>query len=356
MALMLMDWDFHLLGELPYYTSLALTRSYGGLGSFTLQIARQAAGTEGLQEGRILFFSDALHKAMLIDKVAVKDGKITASGKPLKGIAASRVCVPPLVDEGFFGWDRFIGSAEAAYHHYAAANLYAPEDGKRKIPRLVPGENKDRGIVMPWQSRFGELHALFSDIGEVTEMGWDIRPNFAEKQYVFGAWMGRDLTTGNQRVVLSDRNRNVDKASLTLDASAYRSTVYVGGTGEDENRLIRSEGNESAGILRREVWVDAGSIGETEMLRVAAQNKLDTAVKKQTLTAELLDNGLCRYEQDYDVGDRVTVEGEGAVMNARLLEMTEVYEGGARKLTATFGDAPVTFAKELRGTIFPVVR
>ena len=356
MAVHLMTWDFDLQAEFPHFVSLQLTRSYYGLGSFTLQVAQQARGADQLAIGRVIFLSNALHKAMLIEKVVTKDGKITASGKPLKGMAARRLCVPPTIDDGYFGWDRYIGSAEAAYHHYAAANLYNPEDEKRKVPRLVGGPNQDRGVSLPWQSRFGNLDALFADIGAVTGIGWDIVPDFGGRAYIFQAVEGRDLSTGPQKVVLSEGNRNANKVALTVDTTAQRTTAYVGGSGEDENRLILSEGNALEGLERREVWVDAGSIFATEMLALAGQKRLETAGEKRTLNAEILDSGLCRYERDYDVGDIVNLSGAGGHAATRLLEMRETYEAGGRKLDAIFGDEPITITSALRGVTPSAVR
>ncbi len=344
MALMVMDWDFHLRGELAQWTSLQLTRSYWGLGSFELRIPERAPGAAALALGRVIFFSQALHKAMVVEKLTQQRGQVVASGKPLKGIAARRICVPPTEDDGHFGWDRFTGSAEAAYHHYAAANLYAPQDPQRTVERLVAGENLDRGLDLPWQARFTDLAALLASIGEATELGWDIVPDFDLKAYVFQAVAGRDLTQGGGAVALSERNRNAGDVTVTWDAGAAKTTAYVGGAGEDENRLIYAQGQEASGVDRRETWVDAGSVADTDMLRAAARQKLDAAQEKELLTAEVMDSGLCRYERDYDLGDKIILQAMGLQTQTRLLEMRESYEGGQRKLSATFGAAPITYA------------
>ena len=356
MALLLMNWDFNLIAELPDFESLQLTRSFWGLGGFEMRIHPKAAGACELAMGRVLFLSDQPHKAMLIDKINRKDDKVTVSGKPIKGIAGYRICVPPAIDDGHFGWDRMIGSAESAYHHYAAANLYAPQDAKRKIERLEAAVNLNRGIVLPWQSRFGNLEAIMGDIGETTELGWDIVPDFHIKRYLFTVMEGRDLTIGTGKVVITEQSQNAGGVSFTMDQTALRTTAYVGGSGEDENRLILSEGNEHTGYSRRETWVDAGSIFETEMLRMSARKKLETAKEKETFSAEVMDSGLCRYERDFDLGDKIVLTGENLRAETRLTEMRESYESGTRKLQATFGMAPVKWVRELRDTVWPTIR
>ena len=95
---------------------------------------------------------------------------------------------------------------------------------------------------------------------------------------------------------------------------------------------------------RRETWVDAGSVADTDMLRAAARQKLDGAQQKELLTAEMLEGGLTRYERDYDLGDNILLRGAGWQTATRLLEVRESYEGGGRKLSATFGATPITAA------------
>jgi hypothetical protein len=192
------------------------------------------------------------------------------------------------------------------------------------------------------------------DIGETTEVGWDIVPDFAAKQYVFRAVAGRDLTRGLGRSVVAEYNQNAGNITLTFDATAAKTTAYIGGSGEDENRLIISEGNEVTGLDRRETWVDAGSILDTDMLQLAGRNKIVKV--KETLTAELADAGLCRYERDFDIGDKVVLESGAARSEVRLLEVREAYADGGRTLSATFGTAPVTLFTDIQGMKNQTVR
>ena len=96
----------------------------------------------------------------------------------LKGLAKRRVCVPPLAagarEYQDFGWDRFTGSAEAAYLYYAQGNLITPEDARRVIPNLIAADNQNRGEVLPWQARFDRLDVLFQTIGERNGAGLGI--------------------------------------------------------------------------------------------------------------------------------------------------------------------------------------
>ena len=347
---MMMDFSFRLLGEIARWQSLTVKRAFFDVGSFRL-VTDNTGSAAALARGMLLFFPDEQKKMLLVEKTIRKRGVLTADGWMLKGLAKRRLCVPPSIpveadQYQAFGWDRFTGNAESAYLHYAANNLTAPEDGKRAIPGLVLAENLGRGPVLPWQARFDKLNELFESIGEGTGLGWDIWPDFSGRQFVFGAWEGIDRTTGLKRAVLSPQMGNVDEYTVTDDGSNEVSTVYAGGAGEDENRLILSIGNEAAGLGRREGWADVSGVSDADMLRLGAKRKLSPA--KLTLGVDVRETGLCRYGRDYDVGDLVVVAADGWQMNARLIAMEEAHEHGARTLRATFGDAPVTFTGLLR--------
>lgn len=355
-SLMLMDFNFNLLGEVPQYVGLQLKRAYWEVGSFKLTLKRGMPCWDKLRRDTVLYFPDRPDIALLIEKVTINEKQVVADGVPLKGLCKRRVCVPPQVDAVVdqymaFGWDRFTGDAESAYLHYAANNLTAPEDAKRTMPGLTLAPNRHRGESLPWQARFDKLTEVFEEIGEATGVGWDIRPDFGDKQFVFGAWAGEDRTRGAGRAALSVQLGNVDSITLVDNGSTEVGTIYAGGSGDDENRLILSVGGEKTGYERREGWTEMGGVDDVDMLRLGAQRKLVEA--KVTLDVSVRDSGLCRYGRDYDVGDVVAVSMEAGEdvrqMNARLIVMNETHEKGKLKLKATFGDAPVTLTRLLKG-------
>ncbi len=346
-TLQVMDFSFNKLGEIGLFKSLSITRSYYGTGAVEITVDPRAPNALALLPECIVWPSGYPNKACIVTDVGtLTRTKLTVKGTALKGLAKRRVCVPPL-DAGArpyqdFGWDRFTGTAEAAYLHYAQNNMIAPEDTARAFPGLVAAENRDRGAVLPWQARFDKLDAVFQSIGEATELGWTILPDLTAKQFVFSAWEGTDRTVGNALCLIGERNGNVSDANYKKTASGSASTVYVGGAGEDEERFILSVGGEAAGTERRELWAEAGSIDDADLLKLYGQTKLDAAAIQTTLSVDLIDSGACRYERDYDVGDQVLVRSTAGSMAARLVEMTEVYENGTRTLRGAFGSAPIT--------------
>ena len=351
MVLQVMSAAFEKLGEVSQYLSASITRSYYGTGAIEITLNPRAANADKLIPGVIVFPSGQPGKACLLEDVtSLTRTKLAVRGCMLKGIAKRRVCVPPLSGTRpyqDFGWDQITGDAESALLHYAQHNLIAPEDPARAIPNMVAAENMGRGVVLPWQARFDKLDAIFQSIGEATEIGWSIIPDIGQRKFVFGAWAGVDRTTGDALCLISEQTGNASEVLYKQTESGSATTCYVGGVGEDENRMILSTGNAVTGVDRRELWAEAGSLSDPEMIALYGANKLDTAKVKATLTMDLIDSGACQYGRDYDVGDKVLAQGSGRSMAARLIEVTETYEAGARTLKAVFGDAPVTVSAVL---------
>ncbi len=245
-----------------------------------------------------------------------------------------------------FGWDRFTAPAESVLLHYAALNLVQPEEPARAIPGLRLAADEQRGDTLAWQARFERLDGVLEAIGEKSGIGWDIVPDLAGGGMVLTACAGRDRSMGIGKAVLSLRAGNVEQMEEKQIASGAASAIYVGGAGEDENRLVLCEGG-GVGLSRRESWADAGSVDDPSLLRLFGQQRLTALSGKHVLTAHLLDTGLCRYERDYALGDTVLLTAYGVQAAARLIAITELHESGRRRLSAVFGQAPVTVAAAL---------
>lgn len=248
-----------------------------------------------------------------------------------------------------FGWDRVICAAESAIKHFVKNNLVAPEDEKRRIPGLIIAPDLGRGEVLPWQARFDKLETVLQVIGEKTGMGYRVTPDFDSKTFVFDIMQGKDYSSGKKRVVISRDMGNAGSVTLKMQWSNTYTTAYTGGAGQDEERLILTVGEENTGAFRREMWVDAGSVDDAEMIKLSGQNKLGDAAAKTSLTAKVIDSGACRYERDWDVGDVVLIRANGALSETRVLQVTETYERDReRQLDVVFGTSPVSIVSAIQ--------
>lgn len=247
-----------------------------------------------------------------------------------------------------FGWDRFTGSGESALYHYAHGNMIAPEDDSRRIERLIAATDLGRGDIYPWQARFSALDVTLKQIADTTGLGWRIVPEPTRRRMRFEVFQGMDRSQSPNTVIIAMSMGNANEVTRTHMLSGSATTVYAGGAGEDENRLVLCVG-QAAGVDRREAFFDAGSQEDAALLRMYAQQKLDGLAAKHTLKATLTNTGACLYERDYALGDVLLVRGYGYESVQRLTGIRETYENGERRLEATFGQSPATLSAALRG-------
>lgn len=337
-ALRVLTMDFEPRGEIAAHTSLSITRRFYGVGEFELRLPARAAGASGLELDVMLVPVGAPDKTVLVESITLdqRPAELVLRGCTLDGLVRRRLAVPPPASASSYGWDRAAGDAESVFQHYARVNLTEPSDPKRKIPRLVLAENRHRGMAgVAWQARFEPLDALLRDLGEHTGMGFWIRPDFERKELVFDVAEGR-----RDAALLALSMGNAGSMRRTLDAAALRNTAYVGGQGEDENRLILAVGEGFEGLARRETWVDGGSIELPEELVTAGRRRLRDAPLKNTIQTEVLPRGAFQFGRDFDVGDWVLLETpDGARVSAPMIQARETYSRDRPpQIDAVFGD------------------
>ena len=364
------------LGEVDAYTSCVLERSWQGVGDCQIVMDTRCAGAELLQVGRIITVGNAWHKAAILTAERL-DGargshRRTLTGVELKGIARLRITVPPTAQEDpdALGYDRVIGAGEEVLRHYADRHMVNPASEYRKIPllELEPAADPPRGRETPWQTRYENLQDVLSDIAEYCDIGWNVAMDYPRRRWLLTVSAGRDLTVGREGaetfVAFEEDFRNLTTSSYTYDRGGYTNALYLGGAGEDENRLVIvryvDEEHELleeplSGLARAEEMIDVGNVELPDEAEYEGLHKYVSGFSPlRTLTAQISPAGPFVYETDWDLGDKVTVQVRDAAvglsvrMDARVLTVEETYERGGQSLRVTFGKEEPTIGQALR--------
>lgn len=364
------------LGEVDAYTSCVLERSWQGVGDCQIVMDTRCAGAELLQVGRIITVGNAWHKAAILtaEKLDGARGshRRTLTGVELKGIARLRITVPPTAQEDpdALGYDRVIGAGEEVLRHYAEKHMVNPTSEYRKIPllELEPAADPPRGKETPWQTRYENLQDVLSDIAEYCDIGWNVAMDYPRRRWLLTVSAGRDLTVGREGaetfVAFEEDFRNLTTSSYTYDRGGYTNALYLGGAGEDENRLVIvryvDEEHELleeplSGLARAEEMIDVGNVEMPDEAEYEGLHKYVSGFSPlRTLTAQISPAGPFVYETDWDLGDKVTVQVRDAAvglsvrMDARVLTVEETYERGGQSLRVTFGKEEPTIGQALR--------
>lgn len=357
------DTDFKYHGTVDNYESLRFCRKLWEIGAFELHISLKKIDPDLLIPDRLIILDET--RVGIIEHIEIveslKGVEIVARGNELKGITARRLTIPTQRDDtGYFGWDRYPDKdkpdapAEEIYRYYINTHMISPEDANRIFPRLVLPDNQGRGILTRFQSRFESLSEAFKNLGEFTGMGYNIGVNLSQKQFVFTVIPARNYTVSSEMpVIFATDFGNLDQTVYNRDQKSWITAAYAGGAGEDEGRFIQTvfeNDTVTSGFDRREGWIDCGSIEEIDDLIYEAKYKIKDKVKSETLTGNVLDTGPFVYRQDWDLGDKVTVQSResGVQMDSQITEVEESYEPSRSSLRVTFGQRGRELLDEIR--------
>ena len=177
-------------------------------------------------------------------------------------------------------------------------------------------------------------------------------------QYIIYAGVNRsvDNTTNALPVIFSQEFDNLISSDYELNTSTERNVALIGGEGEGTARFYALLAGSEKDLSRRELFVDASSIGKTYKdesdVEHTYTNAEYTAVLKQEGKKNLeplkieesffgaLDivNGNYVYNRDFYLGDIITVQDNeiNKYINARIIEITEVQDENGYTVEAIY--------------------
>lgn len=343
------DSDFKLLAEIDDYESMTWTRRWHRPGGFELHIAVSKNHTDKLSKGNVIKLGNNAAFIMHREISVAADGKevITVKGPTLASVVGRRITMPP---EGK-AHDRINANIETIMKSYVASNCVAPENPSRAIPMLTIGADLGRGAKVVYQTRYRKLDEELEKLSIVSGLGWDVGlENGGMKFEVHDA---RDLTAGqtqNPPVIFSVDFDNIQSQSFVDSDLGYRNVGYVGGQGEGVNRALAMVGEDTSGLDRFEVFIDARDIENDSDLPTRGRQKLDELQRVVTFDSEILTSGPLSYGRDWDLGDVVTVQNRkwGITLDAKITEVVEIYEPGGIRLRAVFGSNTSTLTDKIK--------
>jgi len=360
-VLRVFDLSGTFLAELDAYESLIWTRRWHRPGQFELQINRHTHGADALLLGHVVVLGNdparagiIAHREISLDERGKGSEMWEVRGTSLAGILTRRIVVPP----AGCGHDSISDSpAETVMHHYVKAQAVEPENPARAIPLLALGADKGRGSTLSWRSRYKNLVEELEAISIASGLGWNVLLTLEPWGWVFEVFEGQDLTAGqvdNPPIIFSPDFDTLRSQRYAESEVNYRNVAYVAGQGELEGREIEIVGD-GEGLDRLEAFVDARDVdlGNTSLLQARGKQYLAEMNTSRLLEAEVLTKGPFEYGKDWDLGDIVTVQNRdwGVTMDARIVEVREIYEPGGFRLEVEFGTGWPTLLSELRREI-----
>lgn len=133
----------------------------------------------------------------------------------------------------------------------------------------------------------------------------------------------------------------------------FANYAVVAGQGEGADREITMVGSDATGLDRHVVFVDARDVENSTDLPRRGEAKLVEHQRFLSFQAEVLTAGPFKYQQDWDLGDIVTVQNNAwnLTMDTRITEVVEVYEASGFKLNVTFGHPLPTLPQKFKAAL-----
>lgn len=245
---------------------------------------------------------------------------------------------------------------------------------KRRFPQFImlAQENIGGSAVEYANEVYADLGQEVKARAQAGKLGYDILINERTKQYGFYLYKGNDLTAknndGNTPCIFSRDFDNVNEQEYTASIENGGNFIYVQGAADDNGSqsVVTVDEEGATGLELEEVFCDATDIarkyqdGETEvtiplntyleMLKTRGSAELESYGKTINFVSTINTNSNLKFKRDFDLGDRITCKEEKwrIQIDARITEVTEIYQKGAEEIEATFGDSLPTLVDKIR--------
>ena len=240
---------------------------------------------------------------------------------------------------------------------------------------MIPQEIMDGNHVEYENELYANLGQEVRMRAQEGKLGYDIMVNEREKKYGFYLYKGKDLTAanneGNTPCIFSRDFDNVIEQEFTASIENGGNYIYMHGA--DDIKLngipmvVTVDGEGATGLELEEVFCDATDItrkyqnenGEeitmpyneyAAMLKARGYAELERYGKVINFVSTINTDSNLKFKRDFDLGDRVTCKDERwrIQIDARITEVTEIYQKGKESIEATFGDSLPTLVDQIR--------
>lgn len=359
------DLDFNFHGIIDDYVNIPITRNYEKKTSFTIDVAPTDKNLQLLKKNRLIAKQTDIEHAFIIETIEFNDGKdssLSATVFSLHHLLNRRVISEQQI---------FSGKVGKIMSDFVTANAINPSNPNRKIPGLVLfPDNANLGESTMEGRTDGYIDDILFEIATKHELSWDILFDYNNKHFVFKVWKGTDrseLQSENPRVIFAKEFDNVIGQNYIVSENGYKNVAIVAGEGErvDRKRVIVND--ELSGFERNELFVDARdlqstyydennqevTIFESEYLNILSErgkSKLAEHERIETLDSEIDIESSFKYEEDFFLGDIVSVKNTklGLVAHPRIVQIVEMFSKEGRTLQADFGSSKPTLIDKLK--------
>lgn len=318
-------------------------------------------------EIRILTKSTDLRRGYIVESAEFKDDdktEILIMAKSLSIMMSWRIIE---------GQQLYKGNIEDVLKNFVNVNAINPVIANRKIPNLVLGAKTGINIVTEEVYNNKPLDESLWEMCIKHDISYEILMNHTTKKFEFVVYQGADRTTEqdiNHHIIFSKAFDNVNTQSYVDDTSNYKSTAYVAGEGEMDDRTILRLNDDFSGFERREIFFDARDLQSNyknendeeitlspkeyeNVLTERGFNRLSEYPRIQTFKSDNDSDSQFVFGKDYFLGDKTTSRNDevGLIMHSRVVVVNEIYNENGYSSKTEFGTAVPNIIDKIKKVI-----
>lgn len=329
--------DFTRIGAVEKTTSMRWTRRWHTAGAFELEMPFDKTVFNVLQCENLIIHNG---EAGIIEYMHLSTGEegetINCGGRFLLGYAARRLVL---------GTASLSGPAETVMTQLVSSNM---TNGDRAFTGLSVAASQGRGNTVEYQGTNANLLTELEGLSALSGLGMTIAVTDAGMSFNVLAGLDRSANqSANPRAIFSPEFENVQSQDYEID-TGNSSTVAV--VGYEKDGITETVGTKK-GRERREIFISASNLDKNEsggtlteaqkraIMREQGETALAEALVSESFEAEVNPYGNLKYKTHYDLGDIITVASKrwGLQIDARITEITEVYDASGMRLELTLG-------------------
>lgn len=349
MEIWLLDTDFSPLTVVDTFESLIWTERYQECGDFELYLGASLEAVQMFLPGRYFWYGGS-DRIMIIEKIRINSDSengdhLTVTGADLSSLLKRRIV---------WSQTNITGSLQDGIKKLLDENIIAPTDNNRKIDNFIFEESTDSRIAsltLEAQYAGDNLYDVITAACAEAGIGFKVTLN-ETNQMVFKLYSGEDRTysqTDLPYVLFSSEFENLSSTEYVEDFSKSVNVALVGGEGEGSSKKYASVGD-TAGIERRETYLDASSVSTTtssgtmtdaqykeKLQQKGLENITDINKELKEFNCEIDANSNYRYGESFYIGDIVEVSNNyGVERKVRILEYIQSEDTNGYKSYPTF--------------------
>jgi hypothetical protein len=349
MELYVLDREINILGVFTSYDAIIWTTKLSEPGTFKASFGYSEKMNTILNVGNLIYKTDEDEPGIITRKYIqlLTDGSQTIQ---VQGYLSGRYLNQRII------WKKMLmsGTYEEIMRKMVDEQVIHPEIEERRMPRIALGELHGYGDSIEKQITYDNLQEALTELSELSELGWKLKLDLAEKMFFFEVYQGKDRTANTEEPCIFARKfKNVYSQNYTDDISNLRNICLVGGAGEDEDRILKTVG-EAAGLDRYEMFYNASGISnsdisETEYLQQLSQKgqeQLRKYYRAEAFESRINENKAMQW----NIGDYVTCYDSdwGITVNTQIKEVEKTYSKEEKTVEITFGDSTPSLIQMIR--------